>query len=291
LEIKHIAQETFPKSIEFYTDIAPDLWPVSGDATQLHQVFMNLCVNARDAMPDGGTLSICAENIFIDENYARMNLDASVGSYIVISVADTGTGMLPEIVDRIFEPFFTTKELGKGTGLGLSTVIGIVKSHGGFVNVYSEVGRGTQFKVYLSAVEERETQQSQNLELPRGHRELFLVVDDETAICEITKTTLETYNYKVLTATDGIEAIALYAQHKDEISVVLMDMIMPGMDGPTTIRTLQKINPLVKIIAVSGLASSDKVSLAMSAGVKAFLSKPYTAQELLKTLNGVLNTR
>jgi hypothetical protein len=220
-----------------------------------------------------------------------MNLDASVGPYIVITVADTGTGMPPEIVDRIFEPFFTTKEIGKGTGLGLSTVMGIVKSHGGFVNVYSEVGRGTQFKVYLGAVEERETQQPQNFELPTGNRELFLVVDDETAICEITKTTLETYNYKVLTATDGIEAIALYAQHKDEISVVLMDMIMPGMDGPTTIRTLQKINPKVKILAVSGLASSDKVTLAMGAGVKAFLSKPYTAQELLKTLNGVLNTR
>lgn len=288
LEIKHIAQETFPKSIEFYTDIAPELWTVSGNATQLHQVLMNLCVNARDAMLHGGTLSISAENLSIDENYARMNLDAKVGAYVVITVADTGTGIPPEILDRIFEPFFTTKDLGKGTGLGLSTVIGIIKSHGGFVNVYSEVGRGTQFKLYLPAVEAMETQQAEDLELPVGQGELILVVDDEVAICETTKTTLETYNYKVLTASDGIEAVAVYVQHR-EISVVLIDMMMPSMDGPTTIRTLQKINSLVKIIAVSGLASSDKLTAAAATGVKTFLSKPYTAKELLKTINGVLN--
>jgi len=290
-EIKHIAIETFPKSIEFYMDLAPELWSVSGDATQLHQVIMNLCVNARDAMPDGGTLSISAENLFIDENYARMNLEATVGPYIVITVADTGMGIPPEIVDRIFEPFFTTKEQGKGTGLGLSTVIGIIKSHGGFVDVYSEVGQGTQFKVYLPAVEETQTQLVKDMELPIGNGELLLVVDDEAAICEVTKTSLETYAYRVLTASDGIEAIALYAQHKDEISLVLVDMMMPSMDGLTTIRTLQKINPKVKIIAVSGLDSSDKVSVAMSAGVKAFLSKPYTAQDLLKIINSVLSTK
>ena len=290
LEIKNIANETFPKSIEFYIDIAPDLWSVCGDATQLHQVLMNLCVNARDAMPNGGTLSISGENIFIDENYARMHLDAVVGNYIIITVADTGTGISPEILDRIFEPFFTTKDLGLGTGLGLATVMGIIKSHGGFINVYSQVGLGTQFKVFLPAAEGTETQQLEDLELPIGNGQLILVVDDEAAICEIAQTSLETFRYKVLTASDGIEALALYAQHKAEISVVLMDMMMPSMDGPTTIRTLQKINPKVKIIAVSGLASSDKVTAAMGSGVKAFLSKPYTAQELLKTIDKVLNT-
>ncbi len=289
-EIKNIAKETFPKAIEFYMAIPQDLWAVCADATQLHQVFMNLCVNARDAMPHGGTLSISAENQFIDQNYVRMNLDAKVGPYIVITVADTGTGIPAEIVDRIFEPFFTTKEQGMGTGLGLSTVIGIIKSHGGFVNVDSEVGRGTEFKLYLPAVEGTQTQQVEELELPIGHGELILVVDDEAAICQVTKTSLETYNYKVSTASDGIEAIALYAQHKDEIGVVLMDMMMPVMDGITTIRTLKKINPHVKVIAVSGLASSDKVNAARSAGVKAFLSKPYTAVELLKTINTFLST-
>jgi PAS domain S-box-containing protein len=288
-EINQIAKETFPKSIEFYSAIAPDLWPVSGDITQLHQVLMNLIINARDAMPDGGTLSICAENCFIDQNYARMNLEATIGSYIVITVADTGTGISPKIRERIFEPFFTTKELGKGTGLGLSTVIGIIKSHGGFVKVDSTVGKGSQFQVYLPAVESTQTQEAENLELPTGHGEVILVVDDEAPIREITKTVLETHNYKVLTASNGIEAIALYAEHHDEINLVLTDMMMPDMDGLTTIRTLQKMNPQIEIIAVSGLASNHQVAETSGGSVKTFLSKPYTANELLKTLHEVIN--
>jgi CheY-like chemotaxis protein len=288
-EIKQIAKQTFPKSIEIYTSIPQYLGTVFGDATQLHQVLMNLCVNARDAMPDGGTLSISAENVFIDQNHAKMNFDAQVGPYIVITVADTGTGIPAEIVDRIFEPFFTTKEIGKGTGLGLSTVIGIIKSHGGFVKVYSETGKGTQFKVYLPALDTPEKLPVEDSELPKGHGELILVVDDEVAIRDVTKTSLETYNYKALTASDGIEAVALYAEFRDEISVVLTDMMMPSMDGPTTIRTLQKINPQVKIIAVSGLASSDKLAKAAGNGIKTFLSKPYTTKELLRTINGVLH--
>ena len=290
LEIQQIAKQTFPKSIEVYTDIAPDLWAVCGDATQLHQLLINLVVNARDAMPYGGSLRICAENLLIDQNYAQMHLDAQAGPYVAITVADTGTGMPPETLERIFEPFFTTKELGKGTGLGLSTVAAIIKSHGGFVNVYSQLGKGSQFKVYFPAAEGNQTQQAE-LELPKGNEELILVVDDELAIREITKISLETYNYKVLTASDGIEATALYAQQKNNISVVLMDMMMPSMDGATTIRILQKMNQEIKIIAVSGLVSSDRVSVAMGTGVKAFLSKPYTAQELLETLHSVLNAK
>lgn len=291
LEIKQIAKETFPKAIEFFMDIPSELWAVSGDATQLHQVFMNLCVNARDAMPNGGILKLSAENLSIDQNYARMHLEAQVGPYIVITVADTGTGIPAEILDRIFEPFFTTKAQGVGTGLGLSTVVGIIKGHGGFVSVNSTVGVGTQFKVYLPAVQGTATPEPADLELPPGQGELILVVDDEAAIRETTKTSLEMYNYKVLTASDGIEAIALYAQHKNDISAVLMDMMMPHMDGPTTIRTLQKINPQVNLIAFSGLVSSDKVNASLGTGVKAFLSKPYTAQELLKAINEVVSSR
>ncbi|MBD1805263.1 response regulator [Microcoleus sp. FACHB-SPT15] len=288
-EIRQIIKETFPKSIEIRTDIPQTLWTVSGDATQLHQVLMNLCVNARDAMPDGGRLSICAENQLIDRSYAQMHLDAQVGSYIVVTVTDTGIGIPPEILDRIFEPFFTTKELGKGTGLGLSTVMGIIKSHNGFINVSSIIGKGTEFKVYIPAIESTETEVLEDTELPIGHEELILVVDDEVAIREITKTSLEAYNYKVMTACDGIEAVALYAEHRDEISVVLTDMMMPSMDGLTTIRTLRKINPQVKIIAISGLASSDKLAAVIGTGVKTFLSKPFTTQELLKTLDGLLH--
>ncbi|MBW4433421.1 MAG: response regulator [Pelatocladus maniniholoensis HA4357-MV3] len=285
-EIKPIVEETFPKSIEFSTNIPPDLWAVIGDATNLHQVIMNLVVNARDAMPNGGTLSISAENIFIDEQYARMNIDACVGPYIAITVADTGIGMQTEILDRMFEPFFTTKEIGKGTGLGLSTVRGIIKGLGGFVNVFSTVGRGTKFKVFLPAVEATATPLSEDLELLKGNGELVLVVDDEARILETTKISLETYNYQVMIAKDGIEAIALYAQYQDQISTVLMDMMMPSMDGVTTSRTLQKIDPLVKIIAVSGLAANEK--LAGNPAIKAFIAKPYTTKELLQTLHRIL---
>ncbi|GAB1540452.1 hypothetical protein NUACC21_31210 [Scytonema sp. NUACC21] len=289
-EVISILKETFPKSLEVRTDIQQDLWMVSGDSTQLHQVLMNLCVNARDAMPNGGTLSISAENLFIDENYARMHLEAKTGPYTVITVSDTGVGIPPEIIDRIFEPFFTTKEHGKGTGLGLSTVIGIIKSHGGFVNVYSEVGSGTCFKVYFPAVQDTETELTPDVDVLMGNGELILVVDDETSIQEITKASLEAHNYKVLTAGDGVEAIAVYAQYKDTISAVLMDMMLPSLDGLTAIRTLQKINPNVKVIASSGLMSNSKLVTAVGNGVNAFLPKPYTVKELLQALQTILKT-
>jgi two-component system cell cycle sensor histidine kinase/response regulator CckA len=287
-EIKHVIRETFPKSIESYTNIDEELWTVSGDATQLHQVLMNLCVNARDAMLDGGTLTISANNLFIDQDQARLHLEAKVGPYILVTVADTGMGIPSEMLDRIFEPFFTTKELGKGTGLGLSTVLGIVKSHGGFINVQSELGKGTEFQVYLPAAERGEPKILEDHEPSRGQEELILIVDDEAAIREITKTSLELSNYRVLTASNGIEAVTLYAQYQEKIHVVLTDMMMPSMDGPTTIRMLQKINPQVKVIAVSGLMASEKLSAAANCGIKAFLSKPYTKKELLEKIQDTL---
>ena len=181
--------------------------------------------------------------------------------------------------------------MGKGTGLGLSTVMGIIKSHGGFVSVSSQIGNGSEFQVYLPAVETLETQAVQEIEPPRGNGELVLVVDDEAAIREATKTSLETYNYKALVASDGIEAIALYAEHRDEICLVVTDMMMPEMDGFTTIRTLQKINPQVKIIAVSGLAPNEQLKATIDTGAKTFLSKPFSARELLQTISHVLQSR
>lgn len=286
-ETQQVIKETFPKSIELVAQVPQNLWTVSGDATQLHQVLMNLCVNARDAMPKGGSLTITAENFLIDENYAKMNLEAKIGPYVVVTVTDTGTGIQADVLDRIFEPFFTTKELGKGTGLGLSTVLGIIKSHGGFINVYTEEGKGSQFKVYLPAQDAKEFLEETELKLPSGNGELILVVDDEDAIRDITKTSLEAHNYQAITASDGIEAIALYAEHRDHVSLVLTDMVMPSMDGLTTIRTLQKINPDVKIIAVSGLATHDKVNAAYNMGIQAFLTKPYTANQLLEAISTV----
>ncbi|MDZ8053589.1 MAG: PAS domain S-box protein [Aulosira sp. ZfuVER01] len=288
-DIAQVAQRTFPKFIETKTDIAPDLWTVFADATQLHQVLMNLCVNARDAMPDGGTLRISAENFWIDENYANMHIDAQEGFYVVITIADTGTGIPPEIMDRIFDPFFTTKEIGKGTGLGLSTVMGIIKSHNGFVTVYSELEQGSCFKVYLPSREAKETKLVTNTELPSGNGELILVVDDEVSICQIAKTTLESHNYRILTASDGIGALALYAQHIDDISVVLIDMMMPVMDGASTILMLQRMNPKAQIIAMSGIMAYEAAAQKKSLGIREFLPKPFTAHVLLNTLQEVLS--
>lgn len=286
-EIQQVVQETFPKSIRVICQIPENLWMVLGDSTQLHQVLMNLCVNARDAMVDGGTLSIWADNFVVDDNYAKMHLDAKPGAYVVVTVTDTGMGIPHKIINRIFEPFFTTKETGKGTGLGLSTVLGIIKSHSGFVNVYSEVYKGSRFQVYLPAQQVLATPEKPDFDLVDGGGEVILVVDDEDSIRDITKTSLEIHNYKALTACDGVEAIAIYAEHREQISVVLTDMVMPTMDGVTTIRTLKKINPDVKIIAVSGLANGDKLNLINQMGVQAFLPKPYTATELLQTIGTV----
>jgi two-component system, cell cycle sensor histidine kinase and response regulator CckA len=291
LEIQKIIQQAFPQNIELSIDLPADLWLITADETLLHQVFMNLCVNARDAMPQGGKLSVTAENLLIDASFAQMHLDAQVGYYLVVTVADTGMGIPAKILNNIFDPFFTTKEIGKGTGLGLSTVIGIVKSHHGFIDVFSEIGVGTKFKVYLPATDVLEAAPLPSSPSPTnlspqknlGQSKLILVVDDEVAVQEIMQATLETYGYRVITASDGIEAIACYAKHN--ISAVLLDMMMPLLDSATIIRTLLKLNPQVKIIAMSGLATNEAVTKTLNEGVKAFLAKPFTAVELLSLLS------
>ncbi len=293
VQIKHIVKdlikvlnETLPKSIVVKYDIEPELDIISADATQIHQVLMNLCINARDAMPKGGTLTITANNTTFDGNYARMFIEAKAGRYVLLTVKDTGEGMTQEVQQRIFDPFFTTKEIGKGTGLGLSTALTIIKSHGGFLNVYSEPGKGTQFTIYLPTAENDSAARESKVELPypAGNGELILVVDDEENIREATKSTLEKFGYKVRTATDGTDALALYVQSGTEIAVVLTDMAMPFMDGATTIRALRKMNPTLPIIAASGLPPAEINSLK----INAFLSKPYTAEKLLNTLAEVL---
>ena len=289
-EIVKILRETLPKSIEINFQIPTDLWVISADATQMHQVLMNLCVNARDAMPEGGSISIKAQNILLDENYARMHIEAKAGRFVMISVSDTGPGMSPEVQSRIFEPFFTTKEMTKGTGLGLSTALTIVKSHGGFINVYSELHRGSQFTLYLPAIDMPGAVELAGLQtnLPLGKGELILVVDDEESIREITRGTLETFGYRVLTANDGTEALALYADKKNDIAAVLTDMVMPFMDGPATIRALQRMNSKVRIIAASGLGTGQRAGEGVLEGVSIFLNKPYTAEKLLTALAQVL---
>ncbi|MDB6075090.1 MAG: sensory box protein [Verrucomicrobiaceae bacterium] len=292
-EVAKIVNDTFLKNIRVSSEIPMDLWTVQGDPTQLHQVLVNLCVNARDAMPLGGSLRLSASNLMVDEHYAGMNIEARPGPYLVIQVEDTGTGMPPEVIDKIFEPFFTTKEVGKGTGLGLSTTLAIVKSHGGFVRVYSEPGAGTKFRVYLPAQTVRAEggdDAPAKIDLPRGNGELVLVVDDEASVRQITQQTLLAFGYRVLLASDGVEATALYAVQRADVSVVLTDMMMPLMDGPTTIQVLMRMNPQVRIIAASGLNANGMVAKAASAGVMHFLPKPYTAETMLQALHMVLRS-
>ncbi|WP_395751219.1 PAS domain S-box protein [Prosthecobacter sp.] len=290
-DMQHLVQDTFPKEIVFRSELDKELPLFSGDHTQLHQVLLNLCVNARDAMPHGGTLTISATCLQVDDNYAGMTPGSKPGRYLMIKVTDSGTGIPPEVVDKIFDPFFTTKEQGKGTGLGLSTVLSIVKSHGGFLNVYSEPGNGTTFSVCFPALEGSEavTARAQHDTHPRGGDELILIVDDEAAVRAITQQTLENYGYRVLVAADGTEAVALYSMHRHEIAVVVTDMMMPVMGGQATIQVLQRLNPEVKIIAASGLANDGSSARATAMGVKHFLPKPFTAQTILTALHEVLS--
>jgi two-component system, cell cycle sensor histidine kinase and response regulator CckA len=291
IDIQKIVQQTLPKSIEIARDIPSDLWTVLGDLTQLHQVLMNLCVNARDAMPQGGTLSIDAANRSIDPAFASKHLDAHVGDYVVISVSDTGTGIQPQLLHRIFDPFFTTKEIGKGTGLGLSAVLGIIKSHGGFLDVQSQVNQGTQIHVYLPASHTPFQSEQDASKLPSGRQQLILAIDDERAIGELIKTTLETYNYRVITAESGSEALEMYVNRVEEIDLVLIDMMMPVMDGLSTITALHQLNPDLPIVAMSGLSSAESIAQAKRFGCRYFLPKPYTTGDLLQVISDCTRVR
>ncbi len=290
-EIVDVTRETFPKSIEIVGVLPESLWTVTGDATQIHQALMNLCVNARDAMVTGGRLILSAENMHLDETYASMHPGALPGSYVVLRVADSGIGIPPGIREQMFEPFFTTKEPGKGTGLGLSTTLAIVKSHGGFIQLESTVGLGTKLSLFLPASPVGKAGPEAELEaenLPRGNGELILVVDDEESICRILQSTLEKFGYHVLLAANGAEAVALYAQNGARIAAVITDMAMPVMDGPATIVALKAMDPTVRIIGSSGLSSNVGVERGLGTAVLRFVSKPYTAETLLGALHQVL---
>lgn len=288
-DVESLLTETFPRSIEIQHSYEPDLWAFIGDPTQIFQILMNLCVNARDAMPDGGTLALGVEKADIKESDLVAHPNAKPGQYVCFTVADTGIGIPLQIREQVFDPFFTTKEQGRGTGLGLATALRIVTAHQGFIEVVSESGQGAQFKVYLPAVPEEQstTYEADSMTLPIGQGELVLIVEDETAIREITRETLETYGYRVLTAIEGAEAVAMYAQHLDSVKAVLLDMMVPVMDGRAIIRALRKLNPNCQIIATSGLLMSE----AEGAEVAQFLIKPFTAEKLLKALAAVIQRK
>ena len=289
-EMQKITHETFPKSIQITSQVEPDLWPISGDTTQIHQILLNLCVNARDAMPDGGEIRMEAVNCQLDETAAKKIAGAKPGPYVLLKATDTGSGIPPEILHRIFEPFFTTKEVGKGTGLGLSTLISIVKSHQGFLDLASTVGKGTTFSIYFPAsqVTALAAPEAPRLETLHGHGECILVVDDEAAIRDMAQAALTLHGYEVVTAKNGSEAISACVQHPEKFAVILMDMMMPVMSGTLAIRALKRKYPRLLFICMSGLMQSDKLIAQLGTKDIAFLSKPFAADKLLATLREVL---
>ncbi|MGH7994878.1 MAG: PAS domain-containing hybrid sensor histidine kinase/response regulator [Opitutaceae bacterium] len=290
-EFGAMIRETFPRDIRIEAELSADVWRVRGDPTQLHQVLLNLAVNARDAMPGGGVLTLRASNVTIDARFAAGRPDVKPGPYVILTVSDTGAGIPPAIRDRIFEPFFTTKELGKGTGLGLATVHAIMERHNGFIELSSEEGGGSRFEVYIPAETAPPPMPAaaHAAALPRGSGELVLVVDDEPAIRSVTQRALESFGYRVLTASDGEEAIALFRERAGEVAAVVTDMMMPGLDGAATIQGILAVNPAARIIATSGLNDSDRVGRATGLGVRDFLGKPFAAPALIKMVREVLD--
>ena len=291
-DVLRIARETFPRNIGIRESLAPHLRIVLGDPTQLHQVLLNLFVNARDAMPGGGTLQVSARNAAISEAEAAMNLEAEPGDYVLIEVEDSGHGIPDRILDKIFDPFFTTKEQGKGTGLGLSTSLAIVKSHGGFIQAHSDPGKGTFFKVHIPAhTEGSETEvEADGQTIENGNGETVLVIDDEASLVSVMKETLETFGYRVLTAADGAEGVRVFADHRDEIDVVIVDMMMPVMDGASTIHAIRTLAPHTRIVAVSGVPRQQRELRERLPSVPVFLSKPYTTDALLQAVRESLST-
>jgi len=298
VQVKHLlretlalTRETFPKNINVEYGFPDNLWPVMADPTQIHQVLLNLCVNARDAMADGGTLSLSAENSLLDEGTSRKVEGGRPGAWVVVRVEDTGVGIPPEAVSRIWEPFFTTKGAGKGTGLGLSTVRSIVENHHGFIAVKTERGRGTAFRVYLPAAETASSERASEAAPAKkeaGKGELVLVVDDEPQIREMTSVMLTRNGYRVLTAGDGTEAVATFATHCKEIDLVITDLVMPNLDGTALASIVKHLNPRTKVMAMSGLSSNGGSVRAERFG-PAFLYKPFKVQALLAMVHSTLH--
>jgi nitrogen-specific signal transduction histidine kinase len=289
-ETVSVAAQTFPKNIRVVDNFPTNLWPIIADSTQIHQVLLNLCVNARDAMPTGGTLYLTAENTLLDEVTARKIEGGRPGAWIVLHVEDSGTGIPHDALAHIWEPFFTTKEAGKGTGLGLSTVRSIVEAHNGFISLKTFAGRGSTFRVYLPAAEAPVNGASGSAAHPKcepGEGALILVVDDDSQIREITSAMLSRHGYKVLTAGDGAEAVAIFSARCSEIRLVITDLVMPNLDGAALAGIVRNMNPNVKILAISGLSSAGRNGKIERIG-GAILFKPFKVQALLEAVSSLL---
>ncbi len=290
--IVEVLAHTIPKMVRIETSFAADLKPIRGDANQIEQLLMNLASNARDAMPGGGRLLVETMNYSLPPGQAASQPGLAPGDYVLLKVSDTGCGMDRETLQHIFEPFFTTKIVGKGTGMGLSTVYGIVQGHGGHINCYSEVGRGTVFNIYLPVLAKddarREPDPQEKAPLPGGE-ETILLVDDEAAILEVASELLLHYGYRVLTAASGEEALSAYSLHRGEISLVILDLGMPGMGGQGALEGLLKLDPRARILIASGYSGDNQVTRCLGAGAADFIPKPYRLDDLLRKVRGLLD--
>ena len=291
-DVIRIARDTLPKNIELLTSVRPGLPPILGDPTQCHQVLLNLCVNARDAMPNGGQLKLSVETEKIPVTREAIPGELPAGTYLVIRVEDTGAGMTAAMIEKIFDPFFTTKEAGKGTGLGLSTSQTIVRSHGGHIRVFSEPGAGSRFDVYLPVAPTPSVPSAtaDPLSVPHGNGQTILVVDDEDAVRRVLRSTLERSGYQVLLATNGQEALTVYAEKGPSIAAVVIDMTMPVLGGMPTMRELVKLNPKVRIIAASGIHDNEATAKSVGPQVADFLGKPFTSATLLKAVSRAVSS-
>ncbi len=291
-EVTGLARD-WPETIQLNLDAPSDLWATLGDDTQLVQVLLNLLSNARDAMPDGGTVTLSARNATLTDTYSSVSHLAMPGSYVVIEVEDEGVGIPQDSLAKIFEPFYTTKEVGAGTGLGLSTSLAVIRGHGGYMQAYSELDRGSLFRIHLPA-EVRAVPSADATptadELPRGAGQLILVVDDEAAIRQMTRQTLEAYGYTTAVASNGAEAISFVEADAGEVALVLTDMAMPVMDGAATAAYLIEHHPHIPVIAASGLNANGGVARAASSGVHSFIAKPYTTEQLLSSVAAALSS-
>ena len=289
-EMRKIIERTIPKMIEIRLLLADNPARINADPTQIDQVLMNLTLNARDAMPDGGTLTFETSNVSLDEEYARANIEATRGLYVLLRVSDTGSGMDTDTLKHIFEPFYTTKSVGAGTGLGLAMVHGIVKQHGGHITCTSEPGHGTTFSVYLPAlISDDEEAQARVTELPPGGSEMILLVDDEEHIRDVGSRILTKAGYKVIEASNGEEALNIYQERRDEISLVLLDWVMPKMGGKQCLEGLLSMNPSVKVVMASGVSANGFAKEEPLRGAKGFVNKPFGIRQMLSVLREVLD--
>jgi two-component system cell cycle sensor histidine kinase/response regulator CckA len=290
LRVEKLISRTIPKMVDIRLNLSQDVGRICADPSQIEQILLNLALNARDAMPHGGTLVIDTSNVEIDQEFCIGHVGAQPGEYVSIGVSDTGHGMSSEVIGKIFEPFYTTKEFGRGTGLGLAMVYGIVKQHGGYIFCESSLGKGTTFKLYFPTISSIEIPAAGLIDLTQeSGTESVLLVDDEALVRELGDRILTARGYTVLKAGNGKEALDIYTREKDSISLIILDLIMPKMSGKDCLQKILDINPKIKVLIASGYAMDASTKECLNLGAKGFVAKPFRVKELLQQVRGTLD--